>query len=87
MLSARQIVGIYSRRMQIEQSFRDLKCDRFGCAFYYSLTRKPERIAMLLFSGGSPLAEAPSWPSSNTAASFPLSPILTIRCFASDGRR
>ena len=34
--------------MQIEQSFRDLKCDRFGCAFYYSLTRKPERIAMLL---------------------------------------
>jgi hypothetical protein len=48
MLSARQIVGIYSRRMQIEQSFRDLKCDRFGCAFYYSLTRKPERIAMLL---------------------------------------
>ena len=47
-LSARQIVSIYSKRMQIEQSFRDLKCDRFGCAFYYSLTRKPERIAMLL---------------------------------------
>jgi len=48
MLSARQIVAIYSKRMQIEQSFRDLKCERFGCAFYYSLTRKPERIAMLL---------------------------------------
>jgi Transposase DDE domain len=47
-LSARQIVSIYAKRMQIEQSFRDLKCDRFGCAFYYSLTRKPERIAMLL---------------------------------------
>jgi Transposase DDE domain len=47
-LSARQIVSIYRKRMQIEQSFRDLKCDRFGCAFYYSLTRKPERIAMLL---------------------------------------
>jgi hypothetical protein len=47
-LSARQIASIYSKRMQIEQSFRDLKCDRFGCAFYYSLTRKPERIAMLL---------------------------------------
>jgi hypothetical protein len=46
--SARQIVSIYSRRMQIEQSFRDLKCERFGCAFYYSLTRKPQRIAMLL---------------------------------------
>ena len=47
-LSARQIVTIYSKRMQIEQSFRDLKCERFGCAFYYSLTRKPERIAALL---------------------------------------
>lgn len=47
-LSARQIVTIYSKRMQIEQSFRDLKCERFGCAFSYSLTRKPERIAMLL---------------------------------------
>jgi hypothetical protein len=47
-LSARQIVGIYAKRMQIEQSFRDLKCERFGCAFYYSLTRKPARIAMLL---------------------------------------
>jgi hypothetical protein len=34
--------------MQIEQSFRDLKCDRFGCAFCHSLTRQPERIAMLL---------------------------------------
>lgn len=47
-LSARQIVTIYSKRMQIEQSFRDLKCERFGCAFYYSLTRQPERIAVLL---------------------------------------
>jgi hypothetical protein len=48
MLNARQIVKIYSKRMQIEQSFRDLKCERFGCAFYYSLTRKPDRISMLL---------------------------------------
>lgn len=47
-LSSSQLVKIYSKRMQIEQSFRDLKCERFGCAFYYSLTRKPERIAMLL---------------------------------------
>jgi hypothetical protein len=47
-LTARQIVKLYAKRMQIEQSFRDLKCERFGCAFYYSLTRKPERIAMLL---------------------------------------
>lgn len=47
-LSAQQIVSIYAKRMQIEESFRDLKCERFGCGFYYSLTRKPERIAMLL---------------------------------------
>ena len=47
-LNAQQVVAIYAKRMQIEQSFRDLKCDRFGCAFYYSLTRKPERIAVLL---------------------------------------
>jgi hypothetical protein len=47
-LCARQLVSIYSKRMQIEQSFRDLKCDRFGCAFNYSLTRQPDRIAILL---------------------------------------
>lgn len=47
-LSPRQLVSIYSKRMQIEQSFRDLKCDRFGCAFKYSLTRDPQRIATLL---------------------------------------
>lgn len=47
-LSPRQLVSIYAKRMQIEQSFRDLKCDRFGCAFKYSLTRDPKRIAILL---------------------------------------
>jgi hypothetical protein len=47
-LHARQLVLIYSKRMQIEQSFRDLKCDRLGCAFKYSLTRDPQRIAILL---------------------------------------
>jgi hypothetical protein len=47
-LHARQLVLIYSKRMQIEQSFRDLKCDRLGCAFKYSLTRDPRRIAILL---------------------------------------
>ena len=47
-LHARQLVLIYSKRMQIEQSFRDLKCDRLGCAFKYSLTRDPKRIAILL---------------------------------------
>lgn len=47
-LSSAQLVAIYAKRMQIEQSFRDLKCERFGCAFYYSLTRRAERLAILL---------------------------------------
>ena len=45
---ALQIVAPYKKRMQIEEGFRDLKCDRFGCAFTYSLTRSPERLAILL---------------------------------------
>jgi hypothetical protein len=28
--------------------FVDRECDRFGCAFYYSQTREPDRIAILL---------------------------------------
>jgi Transposase DDE domain len=43
-----QIIAAYGKRMQIEESFRDLKCDRFGCAFQHSQTRQPERIANLL---------------------------------------
>lgn len=47
-LQPNKIVALYRLRMQIEESFRDLKCERFGCAFHHSLTRKPERIAILL---------------------------------------
>jgi hypothetical protein len=47
-LSAKQIVSIYARRMQIEESFRDLKCARYGCAFDHSLTRHPDRLMILL---------------------------------------
>lgn len=47
-LPARAIVALYAKRMQIEQSFRDLKCDRYGCAFYYSLSRTADRLAVLL---------------------------------------
>src|SRR5712671_928755 len=47
-LSPKQLVSIYAKRMQIEQSFRDLKSHRYGCAFKYSLTRDPKRIAILL---------------------------------------
>jgi hypothetical protein len=47
-LRPNKIVNLYRLRMQIEESFRDLKCERFGCAFHHSLTRKPHRIAILL---------------------------------------
>ena len=47
-LSARQIVTRYSRRMQIELAFRDLKSHRYGQGFEDSLTRKPKRLEILL---------------------------------------
>lgn len=46
--SATAIVGLYAKRMQIEQSFRDLKSHRYGCAFDDTLTRSAERLQMLL---------------------------------------
>lgn len=47
-LSAAEIVRLYAQRMQIEQSFRDLKSHRYGCAFEDTLTRDPRRLEMLL---------------------------------------
>jgi len=46
--SSQQIVAIYAKRMQIEEGFRDLKCDRYGCAFCLSLTRSAPRLSLLL---------------------------------------
>lgn len=46
--SATEIVALYAKRMQIEQSFRDLKSHRYGAAFEYSLTRDPQRLEILL---------------------------------------
>jgi len=45
---AMRIVTLYRQRMQIEESFRDLKCDRYGCAFKHSLTRRAARLSILL---------------------------------------
>lgn len=47
-LSPAHVTKLYAQRMQIEQSFRDLKSHRFGCAFEDTLTRRPERLEMLL---------------------------------------
>lgn len=46
--SAGQIVTLYAKRMQIEQSFRDLKSHRYGCAFEDTLTRTGSRLEVLL---------------------------------------
>lgn len=46
--SAREIVVLYGRRMQIESSFRDLKSHRFGASFEDTQTRSAERLQMLL---------------------------------------
>jgi hypothetical protein len=46
--SACALVALYAKRMQIEQSFRDLKSHRFGCAFDDTLTRSAQRLEMLL---------------------------------------
>lgn len=46
--TAVQVAAVYARRMQIEQSFRDLKAHRFGVSFEDSLTRRAERLSVLL---------------------------------------
>lgn len=45
---AAMIETMYRRRMQIEESFRDLKSHRYGMGFEDSQTRKLERLQMLL---------------------------------------
>ena len=45
---AQRIVKCYRQRMQIEESFRDLKSERYGAGFDLSLTRVQPRIANLL---------------------------------------
>lgn len=58
-LSARQLVTLYARRMQIELSFRDLKSHRYGQGFEDSLTRCGSRIEILLLVNA--LAAFASW--------------------------
>lgn len=46
--SARQLVHLYARRMQIEPAFRDLKSHRYGQGMEDGLTRSGERLQILL---------------------------------------
>jgi hypothetical protein len=50
-LSAKMVVAIYSGRMQIEQTFRDVKNSRWGLGLSESQTRKPKRLAIFLLIG------------------------------------
>lgn len=47
-LSANNIVALYSARMQIEETFRDLKNAQWGMGLSRSQTRHPKRLAVLL---------------------------------------
>jgi len=57
--TARQMVQLYARRMQIELSFRDLKSHRYGQGFEDNLTRSGARLQILLLVGT--LASFASW--------------------------
>jgi len=45
---AKRVVALYSTRMQIEESFRDVKSVRFGMGFELNLTRSRKRLQVLL---------------------------------------
>lgn len=45
---AKHVVDIYRTRMQIEESFRDMKSVRFGVGFELNMTRSARRLQMLL---------------------------------------
>lgn len=47
-LSAQAAVAVYAQRMQIEESFRDLKNERFELGFSANRSTQPERLAVLL---------------------------------------
>lgn len=46
--NVRKVVAVYATRMQLEESFRDLKSSRFGWAFECVRSKKPPRTEVLL---------------------------------------
>lgn len=46
--TAAKVVGLYTKRMEIEEGFRDIKSERFGFACYLHDTRHARRIEVLL---------------------------------------
>lgn len=49
--SAKKVVLLYAMRMQIEESFRDLKCPRFGLSLLHNGTYKLVRMRILVLIG------------------------------------
>ncbi|MDO8292804.1 MAG: IS4 family transposase [Gallionella sp.] len=47
-LSAQAVVSVYAQRMQIEESFRDLKSERFGLGFSANRSTQKNRLGVLL---------------------------------------
>jgi hypothetical protein len=50
-LSGKMIVALYAGRMQIEQTFRDVKNGQWGLGLTHSQTRKHKRLAILFLLG------------------------------------
>ena len=50
-LGAQAVVAVYAQRMQIEESFRDLKSERFGLGFSANRTKQKNRLGVLLLVG------------------------------------
>ena len=50
-LTAKQVMSIYRKRMQIEEAFRDIKCERYGLGLSNSLTTAAKRLEILLLLG------------------------------------
>lgn len=46
--SAKRVVGAYQKRMQIEETFRDLKSHRWGYSLQYAYSRSTKRLENLL---------------------------------------
>jgi len=57
--SERRIKQLYTQRMQIEETFRDLKCHRWGFGLRYALSDNPKRLNILLLLGT--LASLVAW--------------------------
>jgi Transposase DDE domain len=66
---AEHIVAHYRKRMQIEEAFRDLKSNRYGVGFENSLSRKQNRLDVLLLLHT--LAQFASWITSVASLSDP----------------